>query len=299
MRNKTFLVIFILFVLLGGSFLFGMVVFFLSSSHSNEISLFSSGEVGLVKIEGGIYESMEKVKELDEYRKDNDIKTVVVRIESPGGSVAASQELFAAVKRLAEKKPVVASLGTVAASGGYYVACGATRIVADPGTITGSIGVRMDHVEIGDLLRWAKIGHETLKSGKFKDIASPDRPITPEEREILEGMLKDIHRQFKADVGQARGLSDEVMDLIADGRIYSGEEAQMKGLVDQLGGYWDAVRLAAELSGIKGEPEVVEKHKKGEKLIERLFESAMSEVKSLVLESKETFREPMLLYWTY
>jgi len=299
MRNKTLLAIFILVVLLGGSFLFGMAVFLLSSSSDSEISIFGGGDVGLVKIEGGIYEPMDKVKELDEYRKDGGIKAVVVRIESPGGSVSASQELFDAVKRLAAKKPVVASLGTVAASGGYYVACGANKIVAEPGTITGSIGVRMDHVQIGDLLQWAKIGHETLKSGKFKDIASPDRPITPEEREILEGMLKDIHRQFKTDVGQARGLSDEVMDLVADGRIYSGEEAQLKGLVDKLGGYFDAVALAGELAGIKGEPEVVEKHKKGEKLIDRLFESAMSEVKSAIIGTKQTFREPMLLYWTY
>jgi len=299
MRNKTLLAIFILVVLLGGSFLFGMAVFLLSSSSDSEISIFGGGDVGLVKIEGGIYEPMDKVKELDEYRKDGGIKAVVVRIESPGGSVSASQELFDAVKRLAAKKPVVASLGTVAASGGYYVACGANKIVAEPGTITGSIGVRMDHVQIGDLLQWAKIGHETLKSGKFKDIASPDRPITPEEREILEGMLKDIHRQFKTDVGQARGLSDEVMDLVADGRIYSGEEAQLKGLVDKLGGYFDAVALAGELAGIKGEPEVVEKHKKGEKLIDRLFESAMSEVKSAIIGTKQTFREPLLLYWTY
>ncbi len=298
MRNRTLIVLLIVLVLLGGSFLFGMFVY-LVSSPERDTSIFSGGNVGLVKIEGGIYDPMDTVKELDEYRKDDDVKAVVVRIESPGGTVSASQEIFGAIKRLAEKKPVVASMGSVAASGGYYAACGATKIVADPGTITGSIGVRMDHVEIGNLLRWAKIGHETLKSGRYKDIASPDRPMTPEEKAILEEMLADVHRQFKNDVAVSRALSPEVVDLLADGRIYSGEQAQMKGLVDVLGGYFDAVKLAGELAGIKGEPKVVEKHRKGKKIIERMFESALGEVKSIVLENRQTFREPMLLYWTY
>jgi len=291
MRNKTLLAIFITFVLIGGSFVFGMAVYLLSSGDHRGGIFSSGGNVGLVKIEGGIYDPLETIKELDEYRKDDDIKAVVVRIESPGGTVSASQELFNSVKRLASKKPVVASLGSIAASGGYYAACGANKIVADPGTITGSIGVRMDHVEFGDLLRWAKIGHETLKSGKFKDLASPDRPLTPEERELLEKMIKDIHRQFKRDVAQARGLSDEVIEVIADGSVFSGEEAQLKGLVDQLGGLWEAEQLAGKLAGIEGEPEIVEKYKKGHKFIEKVFESAISKLKFMA-------QEPMFLYWT-
>lgn len=298
MGKKTLWAIIVLLVLFGGSFLFGILVYLVSSS-DGDASIFESGNVGLVKIEGGIYESMDTLKELDEYRKDDDIKAVVVRIESPGGSVSASQELFSTIKRLSEKKPVVASLGSVAASGGYYAACGATKIVANPGTITGSIGVRMDHVNIGDLLRWAKIGHETLKSGKFKDIGSPDRPLTEDEKKLLEELIGDIHRQFKRTVETSRGLTEEVVDLLADGRVYSGEEAQLKGLVDQLGDYFEAVKLAGELAGIKGEPKVVEKHKKGKKLVEKFFEGALAEIRSAVLKSERTYREPMLLYMTH
>jgi protease-4 len=298
MGKKTLWAIIVLLILFGGSFLFGVSVYLVSSSDSNA-SIFESGNVGLVKIEGGIYEPMDTLKELDEYRRDDDIKAVVVRIESPGGSVSASQELFGAIKRLSEKKPVVASMGSVAASGGYYAACGATKIVANPGTITGSIGVRMEHVNVGELLRWAKIGHETLKSGKYKDLASPDRPLTEDEKKILGDLIADIHRQFKRTVEASRGLTEEVVDLLADGRVYSGEDAQMKGLVDQLGDYFDAVKLAGELAGIKGEPKVVEKHKKGKKIVEKFFEGALTEIRSAVLKSDQTQNVPMLLYQIY
>jgi protease-4 len=297
MRHKLLIAIIVILILLGGSFLFGMFVY-LMSSPNRDAHLFSKGQVGLVTVQGGIYEPLETIKELDEYRKDDDIKAVVIRIESPGGTVAASQELFGAIKRLAEKKPAIASMGSIAASGGYYIACGATKILANPGTITGSIGVRMDHVEIGNLLRWAKINHETLKSGKFKDIASPDRPLTPEERNLLEGMLKDIHAQFKKVVAESRGLSEEDVDRIADGRIYSGQEAQTLGLIDQLGGYSDAVALAGQLAKIEGEPMVVEKYKKRH-WAESFFDNALSHLKFLTLEGKNTAEKPMLLYWGY
>jgi len=296
MRPKSLIVILVLLVLLGGSFLFGMLIYLASSPERN---IFAKDEVGLVTIEGGIFEPLDKIKELDEYRKDDSIKAVIVRIESPGGSVAASQEIFNSIKRLALKKPVVSSMGSIATSGGYYVACGATKIIANPGTITGSIGVRVDHVEIGDLMRWAKIRHETLKSGKFKDIASPDRPLTPEERSILEKMLFDIHRQFKEVVSTSRGIEPEKVEKIADGRIYSGEEANALGLVDQLGGYDDAVKLAGELAHIEGEPNVVEKYKERRWWLEDVIESAISHLKFSALEGKRKFEEPVLLYWGY
>lgn len=298
MGKRTLWVIIVLLVLFGGSFIFGMFVYLVSSSDSGT-SVFGSGNVGLVRIEGTIVEPMDMLKEIDEYRKDDDIKAVVVRIESPGGAVSASQELYTEIKKLSLKKPVVASMGSVAASGGYYAALGATKIVANPGTITGSIGVRMDHVNLGDLLRWAKIGHETLKSGRLKDIASPDRPMTEEEKRILEGLISDIHRQFKEAVGTSRGLSEEVVDVLADGRVYSGADAMLKGLVDLQGDYFDAVKLAGELAGIKGEPKVVEKHKKGKKLVERFFEDAFAEIRSALIKSERTYNEPMLLYMTY
>lgn len=260
----------------------GMLAYLISSP-TRSADIFSGGEVGLVSVEGGIFEPQETVEELDKYRKDDDIKAVVVRIESPGGTVAASQEIFDAIKRLRKEKPVVASMGSVAASGGYYIACAASKIVANPATITGSIGVRMDHLNLSDLLRWAKIGHETLKSGKFKDIASPDRPLTPEERAILEEMLADIHDQFKDIVKETRKLNDAQIQIVSDGRIFTGEEAMDLGLVDHLGGLFDAVNLAGELANIKGEPEVIEKYKPKHKWVMRLFESTLSQLKSMIL----------------
>jgi protease-4 len=181
---------------------------------------------------------------------------VILWIDSPGGSVGASQEILEAVRLLSKEKPVIASMGTVAASGGYYVALGAERILANPGTITGSIGVRMEHINVGRLLDWARIGHETLKSGKYKDMGAIDRPLTPEERRLLEETLKGLHAQFKQAVADFRNLDLSEVDIIADGRIFTGQEAIKLGLVDTIGGFAKAIELAAEMGGIEGEPEL-------------------------------------------
>lgn len=298
MRNRSLIIVLVVIALLTGAFLFGMTVY-LVSAPGERVASFFENEVGLVTVEGGIFESRDTVDELDKYRKDDGVKAVVVRIESPGGTVAASQEIYNAIKRLSLEKPTIISMGSVAASGGYYIACGATKIVANPATITGSIGVRMDLMQFGELLKWAKIDHETLKSGKFKDIASPDRPLTPEERQILEKMLLEMHRQFKDIVMKERKIPEEMMEKIADGRIFAGEEALSIGLVDQLGGLFEAVQLAGKLANIKGEPKVVEKHKTHKKWLARMFESALSNVKYISLENRRSLKEPLLLYWAY
>jgi len=177
-------------------------------------------------------------------------------------------------------------MGDVAASGGYYVACGANKIVANPGTITGSIGVRMELVQIGELLTWAKIQHETLKSGKFKDIGSPDRPLTLEERELLEKLLVEMHGQFKKTVSESRDIKLDKLNEIADGRVFTGEQAKELGLVDELGGLFDAVQIAGKLAGIKGEPNVVEKYKdKEDWWVKYFFESAMTRLDKIISES--------------
>ncbi len=214
--------------------------------------------VGIVKIEGTIITSGEAVEMLEDARKDSNIKAVVLRVDSPGGAVAASQEIYEEVKNVNATKPVVVSMGDVAASGGYYVALGARRIFANPGTITGSIGVRMEHLNLKELFALARIGHETLKSGEYKDMGTFDRELTPAEREILQGLLAELHAQFKEAVVEGRKLPPDVVEKIADGRIYSGEQAKALGLIDEIGGLTIAVRAAASMAGITGEPDVID-----------------------------------------
>lgn len=276
MKHKGLLVTAIVCVLIVGAFFFGLFAYLLVRGPSDENGPFAiGGRVGLITIDGTIISANDIVRDIEGFRKNNDIKSVIMRLESPGGSVGASQEILEAVKRLAEKKPVVASMGSVAASGAYYIACGATRILASPGTITGSIGVRLEHLMVGDLLSWAKVKHETLKSGHFKDLGSIDRPMTPEERAILQGLLDDMHKQFKEEIVKARGLEAEKVDSLADGRVYTGRQALELGLVDAIGGLSEAVVLAGNLGGIKGEPKLVRPQKRL-KLIDRFFEAAGS-----------------------
>lgn len=213
--------------------------------------------LGIVEIHGVIWAADDWLKEINDFRKNPSIAGVVVRINSPGGTVGASQEIFDSLQRLAAKKPVVASMGTVAASGGLYAALGAKKIVAEPGTITGSIGVRMEHMNIGDLLRLAKIEYETIKSGALKDLASNTRSLTAEERSFLEDLMKEFHEQFRQTVAAARNLKPEALEKIADGRILTGASAKEAGLVDELGGFDKAVEVAAQMAGIEGEPHLV------------------------------------------
>ncbi len=275
MRHKWLIISLLAVVILGFAFIAGVASYFLSGDAEFTPSVFSGKMVGVISVDGFISSSDDKVKEIEDARKDDDIVSVILRIESPGGSIGASQEILEAVKNLANKKPVVVSMGSVAASGGYYIACGGTKILADPGTVTGSIGVRMDHVTVGELLKWAKIGHETLAVGKFKDTGSFDRPLNPEERELLEGVLNDLYEQFKETVAESRNLPIDEVGRLADGRVYTGRQALDLGLVDQLGGFTEAIKVAAELGGIKGEPKLTYSKKKGEIFL-RLIDGAKS-----------------------
>jgi len=183
---------------------------------------------------------------------------VVVRIQSPGGVVGPTQEIYDAIRQLRERgKPVVASMGSVAASGGYYLAAASTRIVANPGTLTGSIGVIMQLAEIEGLLRKVGVRYEVIKAGRFKDSGSFARPMTPEERAVLQAILDDMHDQFVTAIADGRRLAKERVRALADGRVYSGRMAKELGLVDALGGLDEAIRLAGELGGIPGKPRVV------------------------------------------
>ncbi len=188
-------------------------------------------------------------KRLYKALKNEHIKAVLLRINSPGGTVAASQELADAVRALrAAGKPVVATLGDVAASGGYYVAAGADRIVAEPGTVTGSIGVIMHHLNLQRIEEKLGVATEVIKSGKFKDIGSPNRPISVEERSLLQTIIADSYDQFVAAVASGRALDETTVRKLADGRIYSGRQALDCKLIDQLGGYEVAIAVVQKLA---------------------------------------------------
>jgi protease-4 len=223
-----------------------------------DIPPLGGNRVAVVEVEGVIVDADRVVRELGDYGEDPTIRAVVVRIQSPGGVVGPTQEIHDAVLRVRNRgKPVVASMGSVAASGGYYLAAGATRIVANPGTLTGSIGVIMQLAEIEGLLRKVGVRYEVIKAGRFKDTASFARPMTPEERAVLQAVLDDMHDQFVTAIAEGRGLDKGRVRALADGRVYSGRMAKELGLVDALGGLDDAVRLAGELGGVPGKPRVV------------------------------------------
>ena len=214
--------------------------------------------VALVEVEGLIVDADRLVRELGEHGEDPSIRAVVVRIQSPGGVVGPTQEIYDAILRMrTQGKPVVASMGSVAASGGYYLAAAATRIVANPGTLTGSIGVILQLAEIEGLLRKVGVRYEVIKSGRFKDSASFARPMTSEERAVLQTVLDDMHDQFVTAIAEGRGMPKGRIRALADGRVYSGRMAKELGLVDALGGLDEAIRLAGELGGIPGKPRLV------------------------------------------
>ena len=212
----------------------------------------------LVEVEGLIVDADRVVRELDDYGEDPSVRAIVVRIQSPGGVVGPTQEIYDTILRIRNQgKPVVASMGSVAASGGYYLAAAATRIVANPGTLTGSIGVIMQLAEIEGLLKKVGVRYEVIKAGRYKDSATFARPMTPEARALLQALLDDKHDQFITAIAEGRGLGKERVRALADGRVYSGRMAKQLGLVDDLGGLDEAIRLAGELGGVPGKPRIV------------------------------------------
>jgi len=213
--------------------------------------------VALIKIEGPILSSERVVEELKKHVKDRTIKAIVIRINSPGGGVVPSQEIYDKVKKAAQQKTVVVSMGAIAASGAYYIASPATKIIANPGTITGSIGVIMEVPNIEELMQKIGIRTEVIKSGKYKDMVSVFRGIEREERKILQGVMDNVHKQFIRAVSEGREMTLDEVREIADGRIFTGEQAVKAGLVDELGSLEHAIRVTAEMAGIKGEPDVV------------------------------------------
>jgi len=255
-------------ILIGGFFLAMMLALFGTMGASAELSM--GPRVGVITISGPISAgdsasawpfggprgARTTMSQLRQAAQDSSVKAVVLRINSPGGSAAASQAIYKEIQRLAEHKPVVVSMGDVAASGGYYVACPADVIFANPATITGSIGVIFETVNFYEFMEKYGLGSETIKSGKYKDTGSPARPMRPDERELLHKMLMGVYDQFVHDVAQARGMDEAKVKKLADGRIYTGEQALEAGLIDQLGNFYDAVDEAAKRGGITGRPKL-------------------------------------------
>jgi protease IV len=252
--------------------------------------------VALVEIEGLIVDSDRVVKELDDFGEDPTIRAIVVRIQSPGGVVGPTQEIYDTILRISGRgksdptqrisdrsKPVVASMGSVAASGGYYLAAAATQIVANEGTLTGSIGVIMQLAEIEGLLKKVGVRYEVIKSGRYKDSGSFARPMTPDERAVLQAVLDDMHDQFVTAVSEGRRLSKDRVKALADGRVYSGRMAKDLGLVDKLGGLDEAILMAGKMGGISGKPHVV-RARRGWRLLDMVDlaggESALSWLRS-------------------
>jgi protease-4 len=229
---------------------------------SGPLAAVGGGKVALVKIEGLLVTPEHVVEELHDYAEDASIKAIVLRIDSPGGGVVASQEIFNAVKNAKkEGKKVVASMGSVAASGGYYVAAAADKIVANPGTLTGSIGVKMEFASVEKLLEKIGVKGMVVKAGEYKDIGSPFRDMTEQEQKLLQGVIDDVHSQFIEAVAEGRGLPATDVKAIADGRIFTGRQALALKLVDEMGDLADSIRVAGKLAGIKGKPNVVERKK--------------------------------------
>jgi len=209
-----------------------------------------------VKVHDVIMDSEKSLKQLKEFEEDTSIKAIIVRIDSPGGAVGPSQEIHDAIKRVRKMKPVVASFESVAASGGYYIAVAADRIVSNPGTLTGSIGVIMNMANLSELYKWAKVERYNIKSGKFKDVGADTRAMSPEERELVQNLIDNVYNQFLKAVADGRRLPVDSVKPYADGRILSGEQAMAVGLVDKLGGIDVAIDMVKELAKIDAKQKV-------------------------------------------
>ena len=272
-RKKTVIAVAIIGGLFLGLFLIISiaVIFFMFG----DPQMLPGDKVAVIDIAGAIYSSQQVAEQLHKYETDDSIKAIVLRVNSPGGAVAPVQEIYKELLR--SRKKFVVSMGSTAASGAYYLACATDRIFANPGTLTGSIGVVMQFREYGNLMKKLGIDQEVVKSGKYKDAGSPFRELTSEERELFQETIDDVYGQFLDAIMEGRrdkGLTREQLEEVADGRIMSGRQALEKNLIDELGDLTDAVEYAGRLGGIQGKPRVIRARVK-RPLLERLMRGAL------------------------
>jgi len=273
-------------ILIGLGVIVALLVFFFSALFFIGRSMgrpgrFAFGDkIAVVEIRGVIAQSSGIIEEIHQYLEDEGVKAIILRIDSPGGGVGPSQEIHREVLKVKTRKKVVTSMGSVAASGGYYIACASDLIVANPGTITGSIGVLMEFTNIEELFKKIGIKGVVLKSGEHKDIGSPFREMTPEEKKILQAVIDNVHQQFIQAVADGRKMDPSKVAQIADGRILTGEQAKQAGLVDQIGNLQDAIDTTAKLVGIEGKPNILYPKRKFS-----LWELLIRETVSAILEA--------------
>ncbi len=272
MKKKPILIgIFLVGALAGVFFLLSL---FLTSILGLNGKIAKSDKIAIINIESIITQSSNTVRQIKKYADDKSIKAIVLRIDSPGGGVAPSQEIYSEILKVRKNsnKIVVTSMGNLAASGGYYIACASDKIVANPGTLTGSIGVIMTFSNIEELMKKIGLKTEIIKSGEFKDIGSPMREFTEKEKKLLQGVIDDVYDQFVNAVSVGRSIAVQKVKELSDGRIFTGRQAFEIGLVDKLGSLEEAIKLAAELVGIEGKPKIVSE-KKERNLLFKLLEN--------------------------
>lgn len=244
--------------------------------------MIGENDIAIIEIEGVLVKSKPIIDKLLRYKNNESIKALIIRINSPGGGVGPAQEIHEELLKLKTKKKIIASMESVAASGGYYIACAAHKIIANPGTITGSIGVIIEFANLEELLGKIGLKSVVIKSGKYKDILSPTRTMTQEEKDLLQAVIDSVHSQFIDAVASGRKLPREKVVQIADGRIFSGEQAKSLGLVDELGNLQDAVDTAARMCGISGEPRVLYPEKQRPSIWEFFIEESVARIKALL-----------------
>ena len=275
--------------------LFFYLVFRDITDRDIEVTKGSAGKIALIELKGVILTSEDVVGQFKKFREDRSIKGILFRVDSPGGGVAASQEIYEEVRKTRDAgKPVVVSMGSVAASGGYYVSCGSNKIVANPGTLTGSIGVISQFMHFDPLMEKIGVGVNTIKSGKFKDAGNPFREMTKEDKSYFQELMDEVHHQFISVVETERHLDHDTVVKYSDGRVFTGEQAMHLGLVDTLGTYEDAINIAAALAGVKGKPTIVKERKRGLTLFERLFGEV--KIPDLLGLKDELLNQPILQY---
>jgi len=262
----------------GGFFLFVLAVFALVylTLHAGQDSASGLGfgdKIGVVDLEGVILSPKIIVPQLKKFADDDSIKAIVLHVNSPGGGVAASEEIYREVKRIRDekKKPVVASIETVGASGAYYVSAATNKIFADKGSIVGSIGVIAEWVNYGELLNWAKLKEVVFKTGEFKDTGNPTRELTPAEKEYMQGLINNMYGQFIQAVADGRKMKVDDIRSIADGKVWTGEQALKMKLIDQEGDFETAIKETAKSVGIKGEPVLVRPDKERKTVLDLMF----------------------------
>jgi protease IV len=292
--TKWFLIILGILAVIVVAFTFLMMSLVGDTGERTETITTGSGDkIAVVELRGVISTSEDIVRQMKKYRGQRGVKAILLRVDSPGGGVVASQEMYEEVRKTRDSgKPVVISMGSLAASGGYYVACGGSRIVANRGTLTGSIGVISEFLQLQELFGKVGVDVKTIKAGKLKDAGSPTRRMTDVDERYFQDLMNDVHRQFIGVVERERKLSHADVVAVADGRVFTGERALELGLVDTLGTYEDAIEITAGIAGIQGQPSIV-KERKRRGLLDALTSDVAEGLTSL---KQELLERPVLSY---